>query len=302
MKTVSVIIPAYNYGRYLRDAIDSALAQTYPPLEVIVVDDGSTDETQSVVAAFGDRIRTMRQANAGVAVARNNGIQMARGEYIALLDSDDIWMPRKLELQMALFEADPALGLVHCGCETFDDAGHTLETFLEGKEGDVADAMLRFEPDTVRAGSCIVFPKRIVDEIGGFDERLPPSDDWDFCYRVATRHPFGYVRQALLRYRQHAGGLHRSVARMDHAMMFMLARAFQSRDDPALRKCAYGRAHLILAGSYFQAGRPREFLHHAVKSLGYDHSNFGYFAAYPLRVASRRLSRPRAAPKEVAPH
>src|SRR5437773_3781756 len=116
--TVSVVIPTYNYARYLPEAIDSALAQTHAPLEVIVVDDGSTDDTPRVLAVYGDRIRVIRQANRGPGAARNTGIAAARGEYVGFLDADDVWLPRKLELQMARFEADQGLGLVHCGAET----------------------------------------------------------------------------------------------------------------------------------------------------------------------------------------
>jgi hypothetical protein len=205
-------------------------------------------------------------------------------------------MPKKLELQMSRFAEDPSLGLVHCGAETVDESGRTLNTWLGGMEGRVADAMLRFDADVIRAGSCIVFPKRVAEELGGFDARLPPSDDWDFCYRLAARYPVGYVREVLLRYRQHAGGLHRNVARMETAMQISLAKAFESRDEPALRKHAYGRWHRILAGSYFEARQPHQFMRHMVKSLGYDLSNFAYFAAYPWRVLSRARSR-RATPE-----
>src|SRR5947199_8414115 len=109
-------MPAYNYARYLREAIDSALGQTCAPLEVIVVDDGSTDETPEVLSSYGDRIRVIRQQNQGVAVARNAGIAAAGGDYLAFLDSDDIWYPRKLELQNARFrDGDRSHGLVHRG-------------------------------------------------------------------------------------------------------------------------------------------------------------------------------------------
>ena len=91
MKTISVIIPTYNYARFLAEAIDSALGQSYAPLEIIVVDDGSTDATSEVLAAYGDRIRVLRQKNQGVAMARNAGIAAARGDYLAFLDSDDAW-------------------------------------------------------------------------------------------------------------------------------------------------------------------------------------------------------------------
>lgn len=181
MKTVSVIIPTYNYARYLGEAIDSALGQTLAPLEVIVVDDGSTDDTPELLAAYGDRIRVLRQKNAGVAVARNSGIAAARGEYVAFLDADDTWLPRKLELQMPLFTG--SVGLVHCGLEF----GTAIQ--LPRVDGDVANALLLLEPDVIHGpGSTVVVPKHVAEEAGGFDPSLPASEDWDFIYGVARRY------------------------------------------------------------------------------------------------------------------
>ncbi|MGH9423586.1 MAG: glycosyltransferase family 2 protein [Thermoanaerobaculia bacterium] len=292
MKTVSVIIPNYNYGRFLREAIDSALAQTYPPLEVIVVDDGSTDETPQVLAAYGDRIRAIRQDNQGVGAARNTGIAAARGEYVAFLDSDDIWRPRKLEYEMARFAADPDLGLVHCGAESFDNRGKTIAVSLAGLEGWVANDLLSLDREVITTpGSGIVVPKRIAEEAGGFDVRLQPSEDWDFCYRITVRYRVGFVPEILVRYRLHGGGIHLNIPRMEKGMLMALEKAFQS-PDPAvqtLRKHSYGRIHRVLAGCYFQRHEPRKFLRHAIKSLRYDPGNLAYFAAYPLRVLSRAL-------------
>jgi glycosyltransferase involved in cell wall biosynthesis len=112
---VSVVIAAYNGAQYLPEAIDSALAQTYPKVEVIVVDDGSTDSTAEVVGAYGARVRYLYQQNAGTAAARNTGIQSAQGELIALLDQDDRWLPEKLARQVPLFFDEPRVGLVHSG-------------------------------------------------------------------------------------------------------------------------------------------------------------------------------------------
>ena len=293
MKTISVIIPTYNYARYLPEAIDSALGQTYAPVEVIVVDDGSTDATPDVLAAYGDRIRVLRQTNQGVAVARNAGIAAARGEYLAFLDSDDIWCPRKLELQIARFDMDPSLGLVHCGLETFDGEGQPSEVRLRGMEGHVAHDMLRFNNDVIMTGSNIIVPKRVAEEIGGFDSRLPPSEDWDFCYRVATRYPIGFVAEVLVRYRKHGSGIHMNIAKMENASLLALKKAFAS-DDPAvqsLRNLSYGRLHRILAGCYFETRQLSRFASHVLQSLRHDPRNLGYFAAWPLRVISRLRAR-----------
>jgi hypothetical protein len=292
MKRITVVIPTYNYARYLPEAIDSALAQTHAPLEIIVVDDGSTDDTPRVLAAYGAKIRAIRQGNQGVAAARNTGVAAARGEYIALLDSDDVWLPRKLELQIARFDADPSLGLVHCGGESFDGGG-TLDVHLDGLEGRVGRQMLSLDRIVIPfPGSGLLFPKRVIEEAGGFDVRLPPSDDWDLCYRVAASHAIGFVPEVLVRYRLHGGGIHLDIPRMENAMLISLGKAFAS-SDPAvqgLRRHTYGRLHRILAGCYFQQRKLRHFARHMVKSLRYDPTNIGYFAAYPLRVIARRVS------------
>ncbi|MGZ5476756.1 MAG: glycosyltransferase family 2 protein [Thermoanaerobaculia bacterium] len=294
MKTISVIIPTYNYASYVREAIDSAMEQSYPALEIIVVDDGSTDATAQVLSGYGDRIRVLRQKNQGVAAARNAGIAAARGDYLAFLDSDDIWKPRKLELQIARFDADPDLGLVRCGAETFGGTGQRPQVWRKGKEGWVATGILRLDPEfTVAAGSGLLLPKRVAEEVGGFDHRLRVSEDWDLCYRIATRYRLGYVAEVLLQYRLHGTGIHTDIPRLETSMLLALEKAFAS-PDPAvqsLRNHTYGRLHRILAGCYFQARQPRRFVRHLMKSLRYDLRTLRYFAAYPLRVVSRALAR-----------
>lgn len=292
MNGVSVVIPTHNHAAYLRQAIDSALAQTSAPVEVIVVDDGSTDETPRILADYGARIHAIRQSTAGVSVARNAGIAAAAGDLIALLDSDDSWAPTKLERQIARLSADPGVGLVHCGSERVDEAGRRLSVSLDGMDGWVAADMLRFDREVIAApGSCLLVRKRVAEEIGGFDARLPPSEDWDFCYRVATRYPIGYVREVLVRYRIHHAGAHMNIGRMENGMLLALDKAFASGDASVqrLRNHAYGRLHRILSGCYLQTRQPRACLTHAIRSLRYDVRNAAYFAAYPLRVASRAL-------------
>ena len=297
MTAVSVIVPTYNQARYLREAVDSALAQTAPPLEVIVVDDGSTDATPEILEAYGARIRRIRQPNQGVAAARNAGVAGARGECVAFLDSDDVWNPRKLERQVARFEADRGLGMIHCGVEHFDDRGAVTSTSLTGKEGWLATDILRFDGEIIAGpGSSILVPRPVVEQVGGFDPRVQPSDDWDFCYRVATRYRIGFVPEVLVRYRHQGRGIHLDIPRMEAGMLGALEKAFRSPDAAvqSLRSHSYGRLHRILAGCYFQAGRPRAFARHAMTSLRYDLRNVSYFAAYPLRVLRRTLRGSRA--------
>jgi glycosyltransferase involved in cell wall biosynthesis len=283
VRTVSVIIPTWNRAAEVCAAIDSALAQTVRPFEVIVVDDGSTDDTADVLARYGDAIRVVRQHNQGVAAARNAGIAAARGELLAFLDSDDVWLPRKLELQLQRFGADPELGLVHCGAQ-FENAAPRLA----GMEGWVATEILRLDRDVIVAhGSSIMMPRRVAEEIGGFDVRMRVSEDWDFCYRIAARHRIAFVPEVLVRCARHTAGLHRDFAQMEHGMRLALDKAFADPAVRSLRRHAYGRLHRILAGCYFQERQWKAFARHVAVSLLFDLSNLRYFAAYPLRRARK---------------
>lgn len=283
--TVTVVIPVWNRAGEVGNAIDSVLAQTRAAFEIICVDDGSTDETPDVLARYGDRVRVVRQENQGVAAARNTGIAIARGDLIAFLDSDDVWHPQKLERQVARYEADPELGLVHCGAEF---AGFGVN--LNGMEGWVADEILRMDRDVIIAhGSGVIVPRRVLEEVGGFDARMRVSEDWDLCYRIARRYRVGFVNEVLVNYARHETGLHRDIAKMELGMAIALQKAF---DDPAarpLRRHSYGRLHRILSGCYFEQRQWRAFARHFAKSVVWDWRNVGYFAAYPLRIIRRVL-------------
>src|SRR6266496_3667581 len=126
MKTVSVVIPTYNRACWLGDAICSVLQQSHPALEILVVDDGSTDHTKELCAQFGSRVRHIPQEHAGAAVARNRGLQEVRGEYVAFLDSDDLWEPRKLETHLAVHRALPQVGWSMSDSQVIDVEGRPL--------------------------------------------------------------------------------------------------------------------------------------------------------------------------------
>ena len=271
--SVSIIIPTYNHARFLRAAIESALRQTRPALEVIVVDDGSTDETPEILAQFDDRICVRWQENRGPAAARNAGIAAARGDFLLFLDSDDVLLPACVELQRARFEAEPSLGLVYSDVEFFDVKGTLVRVSNQGLEGRVARELLLLEgPVITSAGSGIMVPRRVAEEVGGFDDRLLASEDWDFCYRVASRYPIGRVAQTLLHYTVRQDGLHFDIPKMECGMLLAFEKAFSTSDPSvqSLRARAYGRLHFILAGCYFHAHQPARFVTHLVKSARYD--------------------------------
>ena len=198
---VSAIIPTYNRRELLVRALDSALAQTRRIDEIIVVDDGSSDGTAGMLRErYGERIRYVWQANAGVSAARNHGLRLARGRYLALLDSDDEWLPEKTECQLALFRANPALGMVLCDVECVDLSGATLDIVHRReviREDGPALHWVIHSPALAPASALL--RREVYDDIGGFDESLRTAEDIDFHLRVARRWPIGVVEAPLVR-------------------------------------------------------------------------------------------------------
>jgi glycosyltransferase involved in cell wall biosynthesis len=280
---VSVVIPNYNYARFVGGAVDSVLAQTYPDIEVIVVDDGSTDESKDVLISYGDGIKSIFQQNSGVAAARNNAVAASSGEYVAFLDADDEWLPAKLEKQVAMFRSDPSLGLVHVGVDEIDSDGRTLRHRLEGSTGDATGDLLKLgRRGILGGGSGLVVPRRIFDEVGGFDERLSTSADWDFFYQVASRYNVGFVPEVLMKYRFHNSNMRSNVDVMERDMTLALEKALAS-GRVTKKHAAYGGLYKTLAGSYFRARQYGAFFRTAIQSVAYHPANVFYFAAFPIR-------------------
>lgn len=288
--TVSVVIPTYNYGRFISDAINSVLAQTRPPDEIIVVDDGSTDDTAETVSKFGDRVKYIHQNNAGVCDARNRGVRESIGELIAFLDADDTWEPTKLEKQAAKFRGDPAIGLVHSGMREFDsETGETIRMHLDGGEDGVAESLLLWDgPVIVGPGGTIMVSRKAFDDVSGFDTRMKVGEDWDFCYRVARKFKVGFVMEALVNYRNHGAAAHRNVREMERGMALFYEKAFADPSIAHLRRRAYGNFHKVLAGSYFRSGEYARFLLHSLKSVWMRPGNVKYFGAFPFRRLKRK--------------
>ena len=210
--TISVVIPTYNCDRYLSHAIDSVLAQTIEDYELIIIDDGSTDDTAQVLKRYAvdkitpprqQTIRYIRQSNQGVAVARNHGIQLARGSLIAFLDADDWFVSTKLEHQWEIFEANPEVGMVHSGWQRVDAAGESL---LEVKPWSDCPRLdleqwLQWKPVLP---SAMMFRKEWLLKADGFDPRFPPAEDTDLVLRLAAMGcQTAWLKEITVYYRQH---------------------------------------------------------------------------------------------------
>lgn len=199
----SVIIPTYNRADFLREAIESVLAQTFTDFELIVVDDGSTDGTQELAASYKGMVRYIRQTNKGPSAARNNGIKNALGRYIAFLDSDDIWLPEMLAKQFSLSLKKPAAGLTATGYGLIN-SGHPLTETVIMNEDELADARNGNLYKNFFATSSVMVKKRCFETVGMFNENLHFAEDWDMWIRILQRYSFAYLPETLMHYRVHA--------------------------------------------------------------------------------------------------
>ena len=255
--SVSLIIATFNHARFLPVAIDSALAQTLGGVEVIVVDDGSTDDTPAVLSRYAQRVRVIRQANRGLAAARNAGLAVARGTYVSFLDADDVAMPTKLAEQAALLEASPTVGWTYCDVliETVA-TGHAMRASERfGYGGRTVDGWLFAE---LIHGNFIpaiapLIRRTALDSAGGFDARLTALEDWDLWLRLSLVAEARYSPAVLVRYRVHPGGMSEDRSRMNENRFRVLDKLRRTRPAAVEGLGAVGRR--IIADTHNWLGK-----------------------------------------------
>lgn len=195
---VSVVIPAYNAAGCIRRAVESVFAQTYRDLELLVVDDGSTDATRAVLIGYGNRLTLLTQANSGPAAARNRGLAQARGDYVAFLDADDYWLPEKLARQVALLDAQPAIGFCSTATTVVDRVGNPAgEWACQIGAGPLPDIL--FMHGTVISGSTsgVLARLPLIEALDGFDEALRGFEDPDLWIRLSARTGYACIPEPL---------------------------------------------------------------------------------------------------------
>jgi len=230
MPVVSVVVATRNYGHYLAGALQSVLNQTFRDLEVIVIDDGSTDDTPDVIRPFlaDPRVRTQRTDGLGQSRAKNLGIQLSRAPLIAFLDGDDEWLPRKLDHQIPLFE-NPAVGVVYCRRTLMDADGRELSTpRTEFARGRVYDHLLA---QNFVCFSSVVVRRDVFESVGMFDPALQLSIDYDLWLRVAQHYEFDFVDKPLVRYRTGHGNLSSRIAERLKTVLSILRRSLDRRKN-----------------------------------------------------------------------
>lgn len=228
---VSAVIPAYNAAPFLREAIESVLAQSYPSMECIVVDDGSTDWTAEIARGFGDRVRLITQDNSGVSAARNRGVAEARGDLVAFLDADDRWVSTKIERQVEVLRTSARVGLVYTGLQVVDEHGSELEYVPAPSSRQAFANTLLLEGPGVSVAQTALVPVVIFNAIGGFDEDLSTSADADLACRVALAYEMRGIDEPLALYRRHSAQMHLDVEGTERDMSRVFDKIF---GDPRL--------------------------------------------------------------------
>lgn len=252
MPNVSVIIPNFNNAAYVATAIASVLAQSDQNFEIIVVDDGSTDDSRMVIAQFGERVRYLRQENQGLAGARNSGIRAAQGDWIALLDADDQWLPTYLATMLALADREPDGTVYYCAAQCMDRHGQDLPRVLGAPLGPPETTYGTLVRANFLIPSTILMRRQEVVDAGLFDPQLRSCEDWDLWLRLGPNARFIGTPAQLVRYRLHDVSLSTNLTGMHQAAQAVIAKNF-GPDDGAyqqwslLKKRAYGGLYRYFA-------------------------------------------------------
>jgi len=270
---VSIIIPAFNQGHYLGAAIRSALGQTYPHFEIIVVDDGSTDDTPMVVQSFADpRVKYHRQENRGLSGARNTGIRCSHGQLLTFLDSDDCFLPAKLTLLTSIMTSFPEIGFCAGGANLIDEHGNPIHRRFESSILSQPQDLLLGNPFSV---DSVLVKRGWQEKIGFFDESLRSYEDWDFWLRLALAGcPMRVIEQPVSLYRFHPAQMSRLGSQMTTATLAVLEKTFARPDLPTewqrLKEAAFASAHLRAAAHGFLAQDYAEAHQNLRRALHFD--------------------------------
>ncbi len=275
---VSAIVPVYNGERYLRQAVESALTQNYPNVEVIVVDDGSTDESGEIAnqlaKEFPQQVRTVHQANSGLVGARNTAIAHATGELLALLDSDDIWLPNHISESVAVFEKERAVGLVHANIILINGDGDVLNAptnrrWSTNQQEAWQQIFLRNEHVSC---ATAVFRRSVIDRVGAFDSdfnRLG-CEDRDMWLRISEVSNVHYIDAVHAKYRIHESNMSKSIDKMHQARMKLIHKHGSENMKGKVIRQAYAAVWRESSESYMGIG---DFRRSATSAIRAVHSN-----------------------------
>lgn len=261
MPRVSIIVPAYNAAHYLPFAIDSVIAQTYTDWEIVIIDDGSTDNTRALVDSYRpilrDKLQYVYQSNRGLPAARNAGILAARGEFIALLDADDVWLPIRLERGVSAMDADPSTGLVHARVMRINTHGAVtgqLKVEPRYMSGRIARHIFTRRAHIVCP--TVLFRKSCLQQTGWFDEAMQATEDRDLWFRIALRYRIAYLDEVVAYYRISPTSMTSNLDRLLKAQLHFVAKHRKSGAASRIDQLqALGNIYRELGDSLFRGGQ-----------------------------------------------
>jgi len=272
---VSVIIPAYNRAEFTVQCVESVLNQTYTNIEVIVVDDGSTDDTSKKLDPYKNRITYIHKENGGACSARNVGLQTAHGEYIALIDCDDLYLPDKIELSVRYLQRYPQYGMVHTNLYYVDENKRILKQGGWGKnrfKGWIKEKLIVVN---LISNTTVLIHRDCFEKVGLFNEDLFPPADWDMWLRICEHYPVGYIEKPLAMYRVTSNWNVRFFERVGEEEKFVLDHFFDRNPDVSkrIKNKAYSRLHFTMAKYYVIEDNDEKTKEHLLLSMALNPLN-----------------------------
>jgi len=251
---ISVIIPSYKAENYITETVNAVLNQTYSPVEIIVVDDGSPCNQAKVIKELDrlhENVKYVYQENAGVSAARNKGLEISKGEFIAFLDADDVWLPDNLMLKYEKLKGEE-FGLVHSAATFIDADSNPIPGIMEGEEGWLLENMLNWKGTAVPGPSSILVKKEVLDKVGGFDTNLSTSADLDFFIRVSAQYKIGKIPFTTWKYRIHGNNMHKNIPLMEKDMLKVYENVTKLKlfKSDEIRNKSYAKLYLVLSLCY----------------------------------------------------
>jgi glycosyltransferase involved in cell wall biosynthesis len=304
---VSIVIPVYNGQAFVGRTLNSALSQSYRPIEIIVVDDGSTDETPKIIeaaAATHATIRNFRRDNHGIAATRNFGISQAKGELIAPLDADDLWHSEKIARQVEMMRASsPAVGLVYCWSIEIDESDLVIPPIVSLRQRSRAQGLVTEELSKgcfIESGSSPLIKRSLIDAVGGYDANLRPqgADDWKLYLMLSEVCEFAVVPEYLVGYRQAAGSVSRNLEGMSQSMKNVARWMFERRPDlshATRRQAMYGvdlfMAQRALDSDRFGVALRYQLAAYKTRPMGvFDQPTFHFAVRFIARISGLKRS------------
>ncbi|MCD6162696.1 MAG: glycosyltransferase family 2 protein [candidate division Zixibacteria bacterium] len=304
MPKVSVIIPVYNSTGFIDEALQSVFAQTFKDYEIIIINDGSTDNTKQVIEKYSDKIRYFYQENRGPAAARNNGIKKAKGEYIAFIDSDDIWHPEKLKMQVSILDSNQNIGMVFTENSLFDENGVYESSLGKRKRlmhGNLAENIFLY---SYVATPTVMIRREVFDNIGLFEESIKMAEDDNMWIRIASNYRVELIYQSLVSVRDHPNRMTRQNNDLFNCIQISIDMLHSNYGDNVRKNIdkvvpkKMGQIYFNTGYKYFENQNTKEARKAFSKSIKYCKWNWKYYLYYitslmpsSIIILIRRLKR-----------